>query len=164
MAVIPRIRAHDPDGLVIAGTPTWSQDVDVAALDPLPFPNVAYTLHFYAGTHREELRQKARLALSRGIALMVTEWGSVEATGNGPLDEAETRRWFDFMEENQLSYMNWSIGDRDESSAALRPGAPARGNWTDEHLNPSGRLVRDQIRRMNPPRVPDAQRRAGERG
>jgi endoglucanase len=150
-AVIPRIRAHDPDNLIVAGTPSWSQDVDVAARDPLRFANVAYTLHFYAGTHRQELRDKARAALDAGIALMVTEWGTSEATGDGNLDEAETRLWWDFMEENRLSYLNWSITDKDETSAALRPGAPGRGGWRDRFISPSGRLVRARLRALNPP-------------
>ena len=36
-AVISEIRAIDPDNIIIVGTPTWSQDVDVAAGDTLNF-------------------------------------------------------------------------------------------------------------------------------
>ena len=39
--VINEIRAIDPDNIIIVGTPTWSQDVDVAARDPLDFTNIA---------------------------------------------------------------------------------------------------------------------------
>ncbi|WP_309092019.1 glycoside hydrolase family 5 protein [Phenylobacterium sp.] len=151
MAVIPRIRAHDPDNLIVAGTPSWSQDVDIAAADPLPFANVAYTLHFYAGTHRQELRDKAKKALELGAALFVTEWGTSEATGNGILDRDETALWWDFMEVNGLSSLNWSITDKDETSAALRPGAAGEGAWEDAMISPSGLFVRAWLRRMNPP-------------
>lgn len=150
LAVIPHIRAHDPDNLIVAGTPTWSQDVDIAAADPLPFDNLAYTLHFYAGTHRQELRDKAARALDLGAALFVTEWGTTPATGDGPMDVAETQLWWDFMEAHGLSHLNWSIADKDEVSAALKPGADGRGGWTDAMLTPSGRLVRDRLRAMNP--------------
>ncbi len=148
--VIPRIREHDADNLIVAGTQTWSQDVDKAAADPLEFDNVAYALHFYASTHRQSLRNKASAALNRGVALFVTEWGTSEATGDGNLDEAEVRRWLDFMEANQLSWCNWSIADKAETSAALVPGARSTGNWSDEMLTPSGRLVRDELRSKNP--------------
>ena len=148
--VIPHIRALDPDGLIAAGTPTWSQDVDIAAADPLPFDNVAYVLHFYAGSHRQELRDKAQAALDEGAALIVTEWGTSEATGDGPIDEAEVRRWWDFMEANQLSHANWSIADKVETTAALRPGASGAGGWTEDQLTPSGALVRNRLREMNP--------------
>ena len=87
-AVISAIRAIDPDNLIIVGTPSWSQDVDVAAADPIAGTNIAYTLHFYAGTHGQFLRDKAQTALNRGVALFVTEWGSVNANGDG----AVTRR------------------------------------------------------------------------
>lgn len=150
MAVIPGIRAVDPDNLIVAGTPAWSQDVDIAAADPLPFPNVAYTLHFYAGSHRQDLRDKAQKALDLGAALFVTEWGTTEATGDGPVDEAETRLWWGFMESRGLSHLNWSIMDKDETSAALLPGAPGSGGWTDAMITPSGRLVRERLREMNP--------------
>lgn len=146
MQVAAAIRAVDPDNLIVAGTPSWSQAVDVAAADPLPFSNLAYTLHFYAGTHRQWLRDKAQAALDRGAALFVTEWGTSEANGNGVLDAEETRLWWEFLETRKLSYVNWALTDKAETSAALRPGAAARGGWTDEELSPSGRLVREHIR------------------
>lgn len=99
-AVIGAIRAIDPDNLIIVGTPTWSQDVDVASNDPITgYSNIAYTLHFYAATHKQSLRDKAQTALNNGIALMVTEWGTVEASGDGAVDEPSTRTWMDFPDE-----------------------------------------------------------------
>lgn len=148
--VISRIRAVDPDNLIVAGTRSWSQDVDEAAADPLPFTNVAYTLHFYAGTHKQGLRDKAAMAMKRGAALFVTEYGTTEATGDGPVDVAETRRWWDFMEQHKISYLNWSVADKRESSAVLRPGASPTGGWKDDMVTPSGKFVREQLRKMNP--------------
>src|SRR5690606_9422094 len=52
--------------------------------------NTAYTLHYYAGTHRQDLRDKGDAALDKGLALLITEFGTVEATGDGPLDYAES--------------------------------------------------------------------------
>ena len=150
-AVIPKIRAHDPKNLIICGTQTWSQDVDKASRDPLKFDNVAYTLHFYAATHRQSLRNKAATALTNGIALMVTEWGTSESSGNGKLDDEETRKWWEFMDQNHLSWCNWSLADKAETSAALKPGASAAGGWSTNDLSPSGNLVRDQLRMKTAP-------------
>lgn len=149
--VISRIRAADPDNLIVAGTRSWSQDVDEAAADPLPFTNVAYTLHFYAGTHKQGLRDKAETAMKRGAALFVTEYGTTEATGDGPVDRAETQRWWDFMEKHKISYLNWSVADKRETSAVLQPGASPTGGWKDEMITPSGKFVREQLRKMNQP-------------
>lgn len=148
-AVIPMIRAHAPDSLIICGTQTWSQDVDKASRDPLSFTNVAYTLHFYAGTHRQFLRDKAVTALNNGVALMVTEWGTGEASGGGKLDEEETRHWWSFMDEHRLSWCNWSIADKSETTAALKPGANPLGGWTTNDLTASGLLVREELRAKN---------------
>lgn len=145
MKVIAAVRAIDPDNLVIAGSPSWSQDVDVAAADPLPFTNVAYTLHYYAATHKQGLRDKADVALGKGLALMVTEFGVVEANGNGPVDYAESQAWWDWAKRNQVGWFAWSIGDKDETSASLRPGTPPAG-WSDEQITESGKLLRDRLR------------------
>lgn len=149
--VIGSIRAADPDNLVIAGTRSWSQDVDEAAADPLPFTNVAYTMHYYAGTHRQPLRDKTELAMKRGAAIFVTEYGTTEATGDGPVDVAESQRWWDFLEKHKISYLNWSIADKRESSAAVLPGASPTGGWKNDQVSQSGKLVREQLRKMNTP-------------
>jgi endoglucanase len=123
--------------------------VDLAAADPLSLPNVAYSLHFYAGSNAHSLRTVATVARRRGVALMVTEWGTCRADATGPVDEEECRRWFDFLEQEQLGYVNWSIADKAETAAALLPGAPATGGWSATALSASGRFVRDQLRRMS---------------
>lgn len=144
--VIKEIRAIDPDNLIIVGTPTWSQDVDVAAADPITtYSNIAYTLHFYAGTHKQSLRDKAQTALSRGIALFVTEWGSVDASGDGAVDTTETNTWLSFLKTNGISHANWSLNDKAEGASALIPGASANGGWTSAQLTTSGTLVRNAI-------------------
>lgn len=144
--VIDAIREHDPDNLVIVGTPEWSQRVDIAAGNPLADPNVAYTLHFYAASHKEALRQRAASALAGGIALFVTEWGTCEYTGDGYLDYNETSAWLDFMDQHGLSWCNWSIADKAETAAALTSGASTAGGWPESQLTPSGTLLRTTLR------------------
>ncbi|MCX7801050.1 MAG: glycoside hydrolase family 5 protein [Fimbriimonadales bacterium] len=144
--VIAAIRAIDPDNIIVVGTPNWSQDVDAAAGDPLKGTNLAYALHFYAGTHKAWLRDKADRALAAGLALMVTEWGATNANGDGPIDHSSTREWLDWMRKNRMIWCNWSIADKREGSAMLRPGANPRGGWTEADLTESGRFVRGLIR------------------
>lgn len=144
-AVISAIRNIDPDNLIIVGTPTWSQDVDVASTDPINANNIAYTLHFYAATHKQSLRQKAQTALNNGIALMVTEWGSVQANGSGAVDVTSTNAWMNFLQENDITHANWSITDKNEGAAALVPGASASGGWSSNMLTASGSKVKSII-------------------
>jgi endoglucanase len=144
-AVISAIRAIDPDNLIIVGTPTWSQDVDVAAADPIAGTNIAYTLHFYAGTHGQFLRDKAQTALNRGVALFVTEWGAVNADGNGAVNTSATNTWMDFLRARGISHANWATNDKAEGASALVPGASTSGGWPANQLTASGTLVKQII-------------------
>ena len=94
-AVVAAIRAVDSDNLIVLGTPTWSQDVDLAAADPLTGTNLLYTLHFYACTHKQSLRDKANKAISMGLPLFVTEFGATPSDGgvmrSGDNDVCEAR-------------------------------------------------------------------------
>ena len=140
------IRGAGANNLVIVGSPTWSQDVDVAANNPITqYQNVAYTLHFYAATHKQFLRDKANTALGRGLALFVTEWGTCSADGNGSVDANETNTWLSWMDQNSISWANWSLFDKNEACSALFPGTSATGPWPDGTLTASGMLVRPKI-------------------
>lgn len=159
-AVVNAIRAIDPDNLIIVGTPTWSQDVDVAARDKLSGTNIAYTLHFYAGSHGQFLRDKADAALSNGAALFVTEWGTVNADGDGGVNTGETNAWVEFMKSRNLSHANWSITDKSEGASAVVPGASTNGGWNSSQLTASGTLVRNIVR--NWPSAPTGNTNPGD--
>ncbi|WP_199271641.1 glycoside hydrolase family 5 protein [Paraglaciecola sp. L3A3] len=145
--VIAAIRKIDPDNLIVVGTQKWSQEVDKAADNPiLGVENLAYTLHFYAGTHKQDLRDKASYAMNKGIALMVTEWGTVNANGDGEANVDETKRWIDFMRVNDLSHCNWSLHSKKEGASMLSVGSKPDANWTDDNFTQSGKLVKEIIR------------------
>ena len=61
----------------------------------------------------------------------------------------EVVAWFDFMEKNTISWCNWAIGDKNETSAALIGGASARGNWKEDELSVSGKMLRNKIKTYN---------------
>ncbi|WMJ73592.1 glycoside hydrolase family 5 protein [Cytophagaceae bacterium ABcell3] len=158
--IIEVIRKYDKNNIIACGTPLWSQRVDQAAMDPLDDPNVAYVLHYYAGTHRNRVMQYARDALRLGVALMVTEYGTVNADGDGSVSEAWSQNWWTFMNENHISGCNWSITDKNEGSAALKRapnpdgGGTVRpdptGGWEDYQITESGHLVKAYLRSRNP--------------
>lgn len=144
--VIDAIRAVDPDNLIVVGSPKWSQDVDIAAADPVTGSNITYTLHFYAGTHKQGLRDKGDAALKKGASLFVSEWGTVNANGDGGADVAETALWQDWMKANCLSQANWAVSDKREGASLFVPGASVTGPWSDADLTESGKLVRDILK------------------
>lgn len=140
--VIQAIRAVDPDNIIICGNPQWDQRPDLAAANPITLStNIAYSVHFYAATHGQSIRNHAATALSRGIALFATEYGTSEASGNGEFDAAETQLWWNFLHANGIGTANWSVSALGETSAAFNGGTSGT-NWTDSNLKPSGSLVK----------------------
>lgn len=152
MEVIKTIRRYDSLNVIVVGSPRWDQDVDIAASDPIKgFDNLVYSFHFYASdpNHQAKLRAKAELAMKRGIALFVTEWGVGESDGNGEFNREKTAIWMDWMEAHRLSWVNWNITDKKETTALLIPGASVSGGWGDEFLTESGKYIRGQLRMLN---------------
>jgi endoglucanase len=151
-AIISKIRAIDPDNIIICGNRKWDQQCAEASKDPITSSsNIAYSIHFYAATHKQSLRHNGSLALKNGVALFATEYGTTSATGGGEYDPAETQLWWNWLDANNVSCANWSVAALDETSAAFQPGASATGPWTDAMLKPSGLLVRDYIMSKYPP-------------
>jgi len=147
--IIKIIRANDPNNIIVAGTPNWSQDVEDVIANELEGDNIAYSFHFYSSTHKQELREKAIKAINAGIPLFVTEWGMSEANGNGIIDNVSLNEWADFLETYNLSWCNWSVVNKDETSAALLPTTSKLSGWTESELSESGKIIRDYLIRMN---------------
>src|SRR5690606_9422096 len=80
-----------------------------------------------------------------------TKASPCSSPSSGRLRRRETGRWTtqkaDWAEERNIGWMAWSIGDKDESSAALKPGTKLSG-WTEEDLTESGKLLRAKLREM----------------
>lgn len=139
--VIPVIRENDKDAVIIVGTPTWSQDVDVASKSPLHYSNIMYTLHFYSATHKDSYRDKLKTALANGLPVMVTEYGVSEASGAGSINTGEAKKWLDLLDQNGISYFAWSLSNKAESASLLKSGTSKKSGWTTSDLSPAGKWV-----------------------
>lgn len=144
--VIPVIRKNDPDSVIIVGTPTWSQDIDKALNKPLKFDNVMYALHFYAATHTDWLRDRLASCNAAGLPVMVTEFGLCDASGNGANDFNQSLKWLNMLDNLGISYMNWNLANKAESSSAFRPSAGSGGGWTEDDLSEGGAWIRKWFR------------------
>ena len=146
--VIPVIREQKPDAVILVGTPTWSQEIDKAAASPLTFDNVMYTLHFYAGTHKDDLRNRLETCAQNNLPVFVSEFGMCDASGNGANDFDSTTKWLDLLNKYQISFCCWNLANKDESSSVFKAASTALSDWTDEDFNESGRWIRDYFRSM----------------
>jgi len=148
--VIAEIRKYDPDNLILVGTPSWDQHVDIAAADPIKgYNNIMYTFHFYAASHKDEHRARLTKALGMGLPVFVTECAGMEHTGNGYLNVEEWKNWVEYMERNRISWVNWSISNKNETCSMILPRGSYEGGWDTGVLRPSGIQSREFIRLYN---------------
>ena len=159
--VIPVIRRYS-DNLIVVGTPQWSArpgDVVGSAIDD---PNVAYTLHFYAGYTDDGATSgyntsNADYAMSKGLSVFVTEWGTIGYDGAGTIgdpvnhSDAQNVSWQTWMNANKLSSANWNLGYNDtpngETAAEyftvnFDADDPATATWT---YSASGQWVNTNV-------------------
>ncbi|SEF67769.1 glycoside hydrolase family 5 protein [Algoriphagus boritolerans] len=146
-AIITEIRKHDPDNIILVGSPTWSQDVHLVAQNPIMNQeNIMYVLHFYAATHKDYLRNRAEAAMNAGLPIFVSECAGMEATGNGPIDQASWTAWLSWMESKKVSWIAWSVADKDETCSMLLPLASSTGSWSEGQIKPWGLQIRKTLR------------------
>ncbi|MGN0684007.1 MAG: glycoside hydrolase family 5 protein [Oscillospiraceae bacterium] len=145
--IIPIIRENDPDAIIIVGTPTWSQEVDKALANPLKFDNVMYAVHFYADTHRDDLRNRVKTCVNGGLPIFVSEFGMCDASGGGGNNFVEAEKWLSMLDELNISYCNWALADKQETCCVINPGAGANGNWSEGQLTESGKWIRNWFKK-----------------
>ncbi|MFT4092956.1 MAG: glycoside hydrolase family 5 protein [Niabella sp.] len=147
--IIKTIRAIDPDNLILVGSPHWDQDVHLAAADPVKgFKNLMYTMHFYAGTHKKELRDRTDAAIAKGLPVFISESAGMLATGDGPIDRQEWEAYIQWMKEKKLSWVTWSVSDKDETCSVLNKSAASDGGWKDADIKESGKMVRRYLKKF----------------
>ncbi|HSU78808.1 MAG TPA: carbohydrate-binding domain-containing protein [Candidatus Angelobacter sp.] len=163
--IIKMLRDSGNKNIVIVGTPNWSQRPDLAADNPINDANTMYTVHFYTGTHlpadgdsdRSNVMNNTTYALEHHVPVFVTEFGTSEASGNGGpyLDNADA--WLDYLNAHNISWLNWSLSNKAETSAAFLPYVagehdatpldPGEGKvWSVDQLSVSGEYVRARIK------------------
>lgn len=140
--VIAAIRQYDADGVILVGNPTWCQEIDKVAADPLTgYSNIMYTLHFYADTHRDDLRNKLVRAVSAGIPVFVSEFGICDASGNGAINTQQADLWIQTLNQYGISFVEWSLCNKAESASLIRSDCSRTNGITTEDLSESGKWL-----------------------
>lgn len=148
--IIPVIRKNDKNAIIIVGTPNWSQDVDIVSEDPITgYDNIMYAVHFYAATHKDDLRNKVKTAISNGLPVFVSEFSLCDASGNGGIDYDSSDVWFDLINDNNLSYASWSLCNKNETSALIKPDSTATSTITIDDLSDTGNMLETRYSATN---------------
>jgi len=147
-SIIETIRAIDKNNIILVGSPRWDQEVNLPASDPIKgFNNLMYTMHFYAGTHKQWLRDRTDEAIQKGLPVFVSESAGMEASGDGKIDDEEWNKFIEWMEDRKLSWIIWSVSDKDESCSVLNKTAASGGNWKDADIKESGLKAKDYLKK-----------------
>lgn len=132
--------------LILMGCPHWDQDINLPAEDPLTcYDNLMYTVHFYAATHKDYLRERSDAAVAAGIPIFLSECAACEASGDGPMDMDSWQAWSGWAASKGISIITWSISDKAETCSMFTPEASSEGPWKDEVIKPWGTIVKNWL-------------------
>lgn len=146
--LIKLIRSIDANNIILVGCPKWDQDIQLPAADPIKgYTNLMYTMHFYAGTHKQWLRDRTDEAIKNGLSIFVSECAGMEASGDGPIDYAEWNKFVNWMNDRGLSWVAWSVSDKKETCSILNPSAASAGNWNKEDVKEWGNLTKEALKK-----------------
>lgn len=146
--VIKEIRKYDSDAIIICGTPNWSQDIDKAEQNRLSDKNTVYALHFYANTHTDWLRNRVQSCYNKGLPILVSEFGTCDASGNGGFNAGQTKKWLGMLDSNNIGYLNWSACGKSETASAFKNGTNLKSiKAGTSQLTESGKLIRELYRK-----------------
>ncbi|MDR0517596.1 MAG: glycoside hydrolase family 5 protein [Fibromonadaceae bacterium] len=155
-SIISTIRQHS-DNLILVGTPSWNQDVDVAASSQVSDSksNIAYVFHFYAYTHPLTYFQSSiNAVLNAGYPVFVSEYGTTHADGGGgnnynTHDATSANAWHAYMDSKYISSCAWSVNDKYEGSAFFGTSSTTRFNmssWTStSSMTASGQYIYNKL-------------------
>ena len=148
--IIPVIRQHAPNALILVGTPNFCTSLSEAMQSPLEYPNVMYTYHYYAGISdcKSSMKKIAR-GLSAGLPVFVSEWG-LDSQDAAEEHWNETRAFLDYLEQEQIGWINWSLCNKDEGYSILLPDSHKLHGWSQEDFTDSGKFLLDYLSRGKP--------------
>lgn len=144
------IRNNDKHGIIIVGTPQWSQDLN--KVNPRAIHNkhnVMYAFHFYAAKHADLM--DIFLNNIHRIPVFVSEWGTGDAIGRPLIDFETSDRYLQIMDSHILnndtviiSWSNFNYSDKNERNSALLPESCKEGLWNN--VSESGEYIKNKIK------------------
>lgn len=104
-----------------------------------------YAVHFYAATHKDDLRNKVINAIKAGTPVFVSEFSICDASGNGGVDYDSAGKWKELINNYNLSFAGWSLCNKRETSALIKSGVSRLSGFTTSDLSETGIWLRNFI-------------------
>ena len=138
--IIPVIRANAPDAVILVGTPDYSYSITKVKKDALPYSNLMYSYHFYAGQYYDAYENMIADCQSGGIPIFVSEWGiNTEQGEKDALKQGEN--FSSYLNQKGISFAAWSLSNKDEVFSALQSDCKKYSGWKEKDLTEVGRIL-----------------------
>ena len=66
-----------------------------------------------------------------------------DASGNGGIDGTSANAWRKLINDNNVSYVGWSLCNKAETSALIASSCSKLSGWTDSELSETGKWLRN---------------------
>lgn len=142
--VIPCIRKNT-DAIILVGNPQWTADLNSVMSDPLVgYENIMYTYHFYAADHRNT--SQVEQAYKKGFPVFISEFGFMESSGDGDINESSGDNWRKVLDERNISYVAWNISNSKGSASIFKDGSSDMTDMSDDNLKTWGVYLKNWYR------------------
>lgn len=139
--VIPIIRKHAPNSLILVGTPNFCTSLSEAIEDPIEYQNIMYTYHYYAGiSDCRFAMEEIERGLENGLPIFVSEWG-LDSHDIAEQHWKETSAFLDYLEKEKIGWINWSLSNKNEGYSMIKPDSVKLHSWDEEDITDSGRFI-----------------------
>lgn len=142
--IIPIIR-ENTNAVILVGNPHWSSDLVSVKNSPLTgYSNIMYTYHFYANDIK--VPTAVVNAYNAGLPVFISEFGFMDATGDGAMNYETGENWLSTLDELNISYIAWNISNSKGSASILKQGNSTMTDFTDDNLKEWGIYLRNYYR------------------
>lgn len=142
--VIPCIRKNT-DAVILVGNPRWTADLTSVMNDPLTgYENIMYTYHFYADSHKHTT--DVETAYDRGFPVFISEFGFMDASGDGSLNLTSGENWKKTLDDRNISYVAWNISNSKGSASIFKHNSSDMIDVSDENLKEWGIYLKNWYR------------------
>lgn len=140
--MVKTIRSVNKKAIIIVGTPTWSQDLEQPLNKKVSGKNIVYAFHFYAATHKQDLRNRVEAVLKKGLPVLVTEFSLSEASGNGAVSVQEANKWMKLFNKYNVGRVCWNLSNKNETSSMIKSSCNKTSDWKDNELTKVGKWIK----------------------
>lgn len=138
--VIPLIRQYAPNAVILVGTPEYSYAVTKVQGAMLPYENVMYSFHFYAGQFDDAYSNILTDCRKWEVPVFVTEWG-MNTSERAEDVLAQGKEFVTFLNKEKISWVAWSLCNKAEPYSLLSADCNTYHDWQQEDFTDVGKIV-----------------------